>query len=462
MAVTLAPNTPQYFFDDTLIAHQQRLVRQWLPATVYPEPIIVPDKPWEGRMLVLFGTVLELHDGYRLYYCDFTPTVRPPRMLVAMSADGVRWQKPELGALQGSGNDRNNIVLTADKTFDSPSIIFDPDDAATPYKLLVFQHGDGDKGWSDSWGMYAYTSANGLDWQTTNRPVLKAGDRSNLMPTKEDGKYVLYTRHPRMMQELGTRAIYRSESDDFADWTEPELVLAPDLLDAPDVEYYGMSVFKRHGWYFGLLEYWKGDIDTIETHLVISRDGKSWMRSPLRQPFIAPAYDWNRTWNSCASNGPIILNEQMVFYFGGRWTSHHYDSAQQLGVIGYASLGLDRFCALEGTWAGQLVTQPIQWPGGDLVLNADTRQSYESHPGHTNGQIAVEVLDAEGAPLPEWSGEQQALLAGNTHSRARFGDGRVMWPQDKSLDALRGQNIRLRFHLSHARLFTIEARVAGE
>jgi len=458
MALHLALNTPQYFFDDTLIAHQQRLVRRWLPAKVFPEPVIVPDKPWEGRMLVLFGTIIEGADGYRMYYCDFSPTVRLPQMLVATSQDGLHWNKPELGVIPINGDSRNNIVLAADKTFDSPSIVLDPDDATSPYKMIVFQQGDNDVSWGDTYGMYAYTSADGLHWTKPECPVLKAGDRSNLLPNKENGKFILYTRHPRMMQEQGARAIYRSESDDFTNWTEPELVLAPDLFDAPDVEYYGMSVFQRHGWYFGLLEYWKSDIDTIETHLVVSRDGKEWLRNPLREPFIAPTYDWNRTWTSCASNGPIILKEQMVFYFGGRFAGHHYDTAQQHGVIGYASLPLDRFCALEGTWKGLLVTQPIRWPGGDLVVNADTRQSYQSHPGSHTGQINVEVLDADGTPLPEWSGERQGGFSGNTHSRARFGNEKVAWPSERSMDELRGRDIRLRFHLSHARLFTIEAR----
>lgn len=458
MAFTLAPDTPQYFFDDTLIAHQQRLVRRWLPAKIYPEPVIVPDKPWEGRMLVLFGTVIEQPDGYRMYYCDFTPTVRAPQLMLATSEDGLRWHKPDLGVLQWRDSRQNNLVVAADTTFDSASVILDAYDTETPYKMLVFQHSEGDGMWGHSWGLYAYTSADGLNWKRRDQPVLKAGDRTNLMATKPGGKYVVYTRHPHMMQELGARAIYRSESEDFTNWTEPQLVLAPDLLDAPDVEYYGMSVFECGGWHFGLLEYWKGDIDTIETHLVVSRDGKQWMRNPLREPFIAPTYEWNRTWNSCASNGPILLNEQMVFYFGGRFVSHHYDSAQQQGVIGYASLPLDRFCALEATWGGMLVTQPMQWPGGDLVLNADTRQSFASHPGQCNGQITVEVLDADGTPLPEWSGENKSLFAGNTHSRSRISDARVLWAKEKSLYALHGQNIRLRLHLSHARLFTIEAR----
>ena len=57
------PGVPQYLFDDALIATQQRLVRRWLPATVHPWPVIVPDRPWEGRMPVLYGTLLPRPTG---------------------------------------------------------------------------------------------------------------------------------------------------------------------------------------------------------------------------------------------------------------------------------------------------------------------------------------------------------------------------------------------------------------
>src|SRR5688572_28176887 len=107
------------------------------------------------------------------------------------------------------------------------------------------------------------------------------------------------------------------------------------------------------------------------------------------------------------------MNEQMVFYFGGRWVGHDWDTARHHGVIGFASLPLDRFCAIEGDGnGGRFTTVPIEWPGSALVLNADTRKSYESHPLHTNGEIAVEVLDATGTPLPEWSGDRKAIYQG--------------------------------------------------
>jgi hypothetical protein len=457
----LLPNTPQFFFDDIGIVNQRRVVRRWLPAQVYPRPALEPEMPWEARFLTLYGSVLaDPAGGWRMYYTDWAPGHGHPHVLLATSADGFRWRRPELGVVEWQGSRANNIVLTPDANMDAPSVIYDPVDAVYPYKLLAFQHGDMNVAWGPGWGLWLYRSRDGLAWEQVPVVRLRAGDMTNLMATRVHGRHVAYTRHPEMMARAGCRAIYRSESaDGLMSWSEPELVLARDLQDEPDVEFYGMSVFERHGWHIGLLQYWRSDVDVIEVHLAFSRDGRRWMRPEPRAPFIAATYDWNRAWTTCASGGPICVGEQMVFYFGGRWSSHSYDSAQQYGAIGYASLALDRFCAIEGAAGGTFDTAPLAWPGGDLTINADTRESFASHPMHLSGEIGVEVLDGEGRELAEWSGERKAVFRGNTHSRARIHDQRVVWPEGRSLAALKGQVVRLRFHLRHARLFTFEARV---
>lgn len=456
--IRLRPGVPEFLFDDALVDHQQRLVRRWLPAKVYPWPVLEPDKPWEGRILCLYGTVLaEPGGGWRMYYSNMRPGRGGQLVMMATSPDGFVWEKPELGVVEECGTRANNIVVAPRMHLDSPSVIHDPQAQDWPWRMIAFQADDFSQAWGRSWGLYAWHSRNGVKWEEVPGVRARAGDRTNLMATRPGGRYVVYTRHPQMAVQTGGRAVYRTESEDFLDWTEPELVLAPDLRDEPDVEFYGMSVFERHGWFIGLLEYWRGLVDVIETHLVVSRDGREWLRPEPRQPFIAATYDWNRTWSTCASNGPIIVNEQMVFYFGGRWTSHHWDSAQQLGAIGFASIGVDRFCALEGTTGGHFVTQPVTWPGGDLVVNADTRQSFTSHPAYCDGELGVEVLDAQGRPLEDWSGDRRAIFRGNTHCRGAVHQGVVRWPQGRSLDALRGQTVRLRFHLRHARLFTFGA-----
>jgi hypothetical protein len=406
-------------------------------------------------MLAFFGTVLEHEGGYRAYYTQLKPGSHL-KVMLATSDDGFHWRKPELGVTAYDGSTANNIVLDPGRHNDGPSLALDPDDPAHPYKMMVFWKGDRSQLWGPDWGLHGFQSADGIRWEATSpHCILQAGDRTNVMVNKPGGKFITYTRHKDMFNHTGGRAIYRSESGDFLKWTEPELALRPDLEDEPDVEFYGMSAFERHGYYFGLLEYWRHATDTFEIHLVFSRDGINWTRPSPRAAFIAPSYDWNRTWSSPASNGPIIINEQMVFYVGGRWTSHHYDSAQQYGAIGFASLPLDRFCALEAVVPGKLVTKPIVWPGGELVLNADCRESYDSHPATANGEIEVEVLDPSGGVMADWP--HKAVFRDNTHSRCGIRDGSVKWPEDKSLDAMRGRAICLRFTLRHSRLFTFTA-----
>ena len=462
--VSIKQGMPQYFLDDTLISFQHHITRRWLPATVFPEPVVVPDKPWEPRMLAIFGTVLEQPNSvYRMYYTGFTGNrEQHSKIFMAESEDGFRWHKPELGIVQWRESRNNNISLAPEHSNDSPSVVYDPEDTRHPYKLVVFGRTDIHNKWGPDWGIYAYGSQDGIGWQRREPHILvRAGDRTNAMTFKTAGKYIMYTRHPEMIQSVGCRALYRSESPDFVSWTEPELVLAPDMEDAPDVEYYGMSVFERNGWYFGLLEYWEASVDALQTHLVFSRDGKTWRHVSPRASFIAPAHDWNRTWVNCASNGPIIIDDVMIFYFGGRWMSHHYDRAQQMTGIGYASLPIDRFCALEGKCGGCMVTRPIEWPGGELLLNADTRGDY-THPVMCNGEISIEVLDADGKSLAGWSEKNQAVFKGNTHACCGIGEQKVQWPQGKQMNELKGKIIRLAFTLNNARLFTITAQAPNQ
>jgi hypothetical protein len=454
----LTANVPQFFFDDTLIEDAARIVRRWLPASIYPDPILRPDKPWEGRSLTLYGSVLpNPAGGYYMYYSLFNPPDPHSLVMLATSVDGFNWIKPELGLVEYNGSKDNNILIEIETSPHSPCVIHDPDDAEYPWKLTGFWNDPPPPMWKEGWGMYAWRSRDGIHWEAIPGLRVRMGDRCSMYRDNITSKYCYLSRAPELFAAAGGRHIARSESDDFINWSEPEMILKPDLQDEPDVEFYGMPVFQRNGWSIGLLENWDSGRDVIDIHLAVSRDGKNWLRPQPRQPFLAPTYDWNRSWNTCANNGPVIMNEQMVFYFGGRWRAHTWDTLRQHGVIGMASLPIDRFCALEGLAGGWVTTIPLEWPGGNLVINADTRESFESHPGHCNGEIGVEVLNESGEPMPEWSQNKKAIFKGNTHCRGAIHKGTVCWPDDRSLDELKGKTIRLRFHLRHARLFTFAA-----
>lgn len=456
----LNPNVPQFLFDDTLIANTQRLTRRWLPASICPDPIIRPDRPWEGRSLTLYGSVLpDPAGGYRMYYNNFEPARGWSLIMLATSKDGISWVKPELGLVEYEGSRANNILIPPSRSPHSPCVLFDPSDAEHPWKIAGFWTDPPPPEWKETWGMYAWRSPDGLHWTEIPGVRIRMGDRGSVYREPGNGLYVYLSRVPEFYRS-GGRQIARSESQDFVNWSAPELVLAPNLGDEPDVEFYGMPVFHRHGWYIGLLEHWDSARDVIDVRLALSRDGKEWIRPEPRQPFIGATYDWNRAWSTCANNGPVIINEQMVFYFGGRWMAHGWDSARQHGVIGYAAMPSDRFCAIEGVAGGSLTTVPFEWPGGDLAVNADTRESFDSHPAHCNGELGVEVLDESGVAIAEWSGERRAVFRGNTHCRGGIHNQLVRWPKDRSLKALKGRTLHLRFHLRHTRLFTIEARLS--
>lgn len=58
----------QLFLDDRWIAYAHRIQRVWHEASYYPEPVIKPDRPWEGHQLVLFGSAVSDigFDGFRI------------------------------------------------------------------------------------------------------------------------------------------------------------------------------------------------------------------------------------------------------------------------------------------------------------------------------------------------------------------------------------------------------------
>ena len=91
------------------------------------EPVVVSDKPWEGKTLGT-STVLVEDGTYRLWYSADCG------MCYAESPDGFNWEKPELNILEIDGSTANNVVYgrgVAGNIFRDPSA---PD--AERYKLV--------------------------------------------------------------------------------------------------------------------------------------------------------------------------------------------------------------------------------------------------------------------------------------------------------------------------------------
>jgi len=447
----------QLFLDDTWIEETARLERVWPEAEIVPEPVLRPEAPWEGMQLTMFGSVFRLGDEWRMYYMTYNRP-QPTLFCMATSSDGLHWERPNLGLFEHRGSKANNIVWAPapGESSDGPTVCHDPGDSRAPFKMLYYAFGG-----KRVRGEYVAFSKDGVVWEHRREPVLTStGDRTNVMATRDrNGRYVAFLRHKDMMAVHLARTVWRSHSEDFVHWTEPEVILRPDLLDDPNTELYGMAAFPCADLYLGMLERWYDNPDVIEVQLAWSHDGLEWRRPAVRRAFIGPKYPWNRGWNSCANTPPIRVGNQLWFYFGGRSAAHGRETPRSYGAIGLATIGVDQFAAIRADFSeGRLVTKPLAWPGGDLVLTCTNTRYAEAHPRSGGGEIAVEVRDEQNQPIREFSGESRARH--NTVSPAPWEKGQVpvSWPGGRSLDGLKGRRIRLVFLLRDARIFAFRAQ----
>jgi hypothetical protein len=445
----------QLFVDDTWIGQSLWLTRRWHQPRKHSQPVLVAEHPWERWCPVLYGSVLHWRDRYRMWYATWTRQPRP-RACYAESDDGVVWRKPALGIYPFEGSTPSNIVLESslgpEGLIDDLTVIDDPDDAPWPLKMLYWQPG----------GIHAARSEDGVHWDTSPGNVLPGwGDRFNALPARLAGQYVLYGRAP--VQDGGQgRRVWRTASPDLRAWSEPELVLAPDVEDAPYMQYYSLVPFAYEGLLLGGLERMYVAPDKVDTELVSSRDGRCWQRSRPRPAFLSwgPENAFDSAWVNLSASAPIRQRNLLWFYYSGRAGAHGAAYPMNFGGIGLGSLRVDGFASLAAQGkAGLLVTAPMEWPDADLAVNFDPRPDPLSHPGDQVGELHVEVRGGDGLPLAGYQFDQCPALVRNTHTEPDS-SRTVRWAEGRSAQALAGQRLRLAFRLRDGHLYSFRARRA--
>ena len=146
----VANGVPQLFVDNVMVAAMHGLVRTLHPGRKLPQPVLVPDRPWEGSRVYVYGSVhRDAETGsFVMWYLSRvgrghqhrSPEMREPQgdlVLYATSEDGVHWDKPSLGRYSFDGSSDNNIIA-----FDkhSPTVIID---SAAPaherYRMMAWE-----------------------------------------------------------------------------------------------------------------------------------------------------------------------------------------------------------------------------------------------------------------------------------------------------------------------------------
>lgn len=462
----------QLFIDDTWIEDTFRLGRQLHQPRKYIEPILKPDRPWEQSAILLWGSVLydPISRRFQIWYVTWLrmqisqalPYDHPGwSVCYAESADGIHWEKPNLGLYPFAGSKANNIVWQMQREIDGVTVV-PPSGDDSQYTMIFWTRGDPPvrTAWEGTnSGLWTAKSRDGIHWELAEpHPVVSGvGDRTTVVSDRAG--FAAFTRTAKSWQRYPVRTVNRLESQDAIHWSEPELILKPDLLDGADMEFYGMVAFPYECVYLGLLERMHRIPDVVDTELVISHDSRAWQRIAPRSAFLPLGSNgqWDCAWVTIAQNPPIRLDNRLWFYYSGRSGTHGSPYPHNAGAVGLATLRRDGFASLEaGQDTGWIKTKPIHWLGGDLLVNADAVRSPDGYHQLYGGCIRAEIRDTQGNVIPGYELECSLPLLDDSLS-ALDGFTALRWENGVSLNALASRDIQIIFSLQAARLYAFRS-----
>jgi hypothetical protein len=428
---------------------------------------------WKSRYL----------DGHAAYMLYFT------------SADGVHWQKPDLGLMEIAGRRDHNVIFTSDSVVGSEVAspqdkreFVVPSQSMTPQGKKAFfwavnKHPN-PRSASEKFvalaiiqdhrrGAHIVTSPDGIHWscasvpfwQTPNDVSGKGDDCLMHMiydPAKQ--KWALYRRvipefTERMVADDSDRErkavdrYYRSyayaESDDLREWKNHRFILSMDADDPADTELYQFGCHKIGQIYVGYMSVFHlGQRQSLDIQLATSRNGLNFTRVCRGEPFIPSGplgyYDYMAM--ACSQPAPIIVDDTVYIYYAAANFPHSADVAHadpetlQVGAA-LATFKRDRFASLEtsDTDAGpsRVVTKPFTVRHSRLFLNAATWMK---------GSVRVELLTRDWQSIPGFTEAHALPIQGDAL------DHPVRWNDNADLSKLLGKEVRLKFYMTRARI----------
>ena len=464
----------QLFVDDFLI-ESTTMSRTFHKAAYYSaNPIVKPEHDWEtyddlaARTGKPFNpTAMVFSDGV-----FFDPKDRVFKMwymagygggtCLALSHDGVKWEKPSLDAARKG----TNLVKTDPR--DSNTVWLDQfaTDAAQRYKMGY---------WHDH-KFWLAISPDGTHWTEIGESGL-AGDRSTFFYNPFRRQWVFSIRADQFKTQSQTGRFRRYwESPVFSDainwggrapvaWVKADS-RDPDRPDGGRPELYNLDCVGYESLLLGLFSIWRGETKLREKineiAIGFSRDGFHWHR-PDRSAFIGVSNTegaWN--WANVQSAGGccLVVGDNLYFYVSGR---QGRPGSEDPGVCstGLAMLRRDGFASMDwlpgeggivrgpfdSSSAGRLTTRPVRFAGRHLFVNGE----------FGNGQLRVDVLDRSGAVIAPFTAATCVPVTGNGTKLA------VNWSAS-SLGDLAGREVRFRFTMTRGRLFAfwVSAKPSGE
>ena len=412
MHITSKPQV-HLILDEQSVAESRGVMFHLNQATKHPEnPVMLPGEPhqWDSLCVSWPGTVLySPHDRkFRCWYVGMDVVQTPDRAWhtgYAESADGVHWNKPELGQVDFLGRPTNQVT-TAWKTAFLSSVFENPLPNALPSQRFgaywiesrtveTPNPGDGDRTlWSKSlaWSPdgVAWTRASTAYGEKSRAPFL---DISQVLYDPDDSnpgfRWKAYGQLFRARKDgsgwPGIRHIALAHGGDagrLEDAADP-LVMSP--MPGVDEEIHFAAVQKIGESYLMLFESDRFSKNPIhgDLRLAHSPDGRSFRRIHPRSSLVATGSKgiWDENLLVTTTAGwQAVGDEIYIHYFGcpnvyNSWPSQYAVEAARRGsmfapvYLGLATLPRDRFAYAAGP--GTLTTHPLEIGSDGLWLNAE-------------------------------------------------------------------------------------------
>lgn len=481
----------QLFIDSRFFARSSGIELEMQTPVQHPDPVLLPDRPWESFGIGAYNTIMREPDGrFRMWYDAVMkgglPSEGARRLCYAESCDGIHWFKPRLDLVPFGGRQGTNIVapLAARQSMQGATVLRDQRaPAAARYRLWSkFRPADAEMEAGVKPGLWAFQSPDGFQWQPSpgqpNPPGISCDTQNMVFWDDRLDQYVGYirVRETQSREEAAGaakgryRSVGRIASPDFIHWSALQRVFEADSVDLaipvpvarsgprPPIDFYTSCAMK----YFGAEDvylmlpsafyHWEDDNapNTMDVQLLVSRDGLDWQRAGGRRPFLRHGPDGTICSGMLFANPWLIpVDDEIWLYYAGTARRHGTDSnggegtpaARPSGIF-RATLRRDGFVAATATYSGGEFTTPVLTFGGDyLKVNFD---------GSAGGWLQVEILDEHFRPVQGFSLADADAVTGNSVRKT------VTWRGRSEVGSLRGRPHRLRLVMRDVRLYAFE------
>ena len=474
----------ELFIDDHFVESLDGARRQLnQPIKHRQNPVLVKTNAWEegapGYGTVHYDAQAKL---FKMWYQGWQKTEGTSTGLLcyATSGDGVHWDKPVLDKKTGSTLVKHPPI----QGFQCPGIFLDPSerDPQRRYKMLFSCNPDGT---SSTWMTSAAFSPDGIQWTPSKETPLIPFSDTQICPfwDARSQRYVAFLR----FGPPNTRLISRTESEDFLHWSPKITVLRRTRMDSvQQTQFYQMEPFPYGNFYFGIIGAYHNEslkpipadkpwTDRQDVQLAFSRDSVVWSRVGGTGAMTHAEVNEHRDWSNATREAtflpygvkdkdwdwgymtpyytpePIIINDRQYFFYAGSSAKHWWtwtgdppkldpNAKPPRKGVGLATLRRDGFVSIEaGDEGGTMTTRSFVFLGDTLLLNADA----------AGGSISVEALDTDSKLIPGFGLDTSVTLTSDNIRHT------LTWKGHKDLHQLQGRPIRLRFHLRHARIFSL-------